>query len=713
MARTVFPTLIILVLSCGLLIAPASGFITVQEDINLAVCTPDDNNFHVHATDLEYLSVGVDAVCNIDPHDWYRFQGEGYVDWTGTLRIFTTEPGLRVNVYFDEGSGPQEVFDGSPEYVGVYEMYYLQLSINQLCDDAGFFAPYQGNFYIRVSYFTAYPGNHPYLMQSTFLADCAKPEGANISTEADEIPIGEDRYGTLTQTDYYDWYYWDHPVGESIAGVIELYTMRMEPDENAPDMSIKIFQGGVELSPTAYLDAGRQYADLDLAPMGLNPGTYIIRVALEESTNDPVVYRLRNRATMGYLAGCGADTNNDPGDAIGLANNYAYSANLCHPRDSEDYYTYNHDRYFIGDIVISPIDGKKMIFPEITRGTAQHELQGTSSILGESYFNKPVYPGTLDIKVVDYFGATQATPYEITVHPNGAGPYRLPGHGDWQSADDMLQYDSHENYWHNYWFELAPAHQDRYFFSTSTNPGEYITGIVEIYGSQLDYEVRIGQLGPSGPAWGAPIFPDEKGKTTLDLGFGILSEPGAYILRVKLNDNITGRRRFYVTQEFKMFQCEEIPADTFADPGASWSQGFFRTTMYGALCTPDDNVDFGSFIVSSDAGRKVGPGYVMTVKAGYPGMTFKLYDAFHTELWSEQITELGGTTWVKLLETTFHENKEYWLEVSANTTQEQLMLWRADFVAPLAPIQMEAFPLEDPTEINIIELLRSIVNEAR
>lgn len=711
MPRNVFPTIIILVLSLGLLTAPASGFITVQEDINLVVCTDDGNNFHVHATDLEYLSVGVDAVGDLDPHDWYRFQGEGYVDWTGSLKIFTTEPGLRVNVYFDEGGGPQEVFDGSPEYVDVYEMYYLQLSINQLCDDAGFFAPYQGNFYIRVSYFTAYPGNHPYMMQTTFLADYAKAEGANVRTDAEEVPVGEDRYGTLTQTDYWDWYYWDQPAGESISGIIELFTMRMEPDENAPDMSVTIYQGSVILPPAAHLDSDRLYADLDLAPRGLTFSRYYICVALEESTNDPVIYRLRNRATMGYLTGCASDSNNDPGDAIGLAGGYTYYDTLCHPRDSEDYYTYNHDLYFIGDIVISPIDGKKAIFAEITRGSAEHPVEGASSILGESFFRKPIYPGTLDIKVVDFFGATQATPYEITVHPNGAGPYRLPGHGDWQSADDMLQYDSRENYWHDYWFELAPSHQDRYFFSTSTNPDEYITGIVEIYGSQLDYEVRIGQLGPSGPAWGPPILPDEKGKTTLDFGFGILSEPGDYILRVKLNNTVTGRRRFYATQKLEIMECEETPADSFANPGGMIDTGVFISIMNGALCPPDDDVDFGSFVISSEPGEPVRPGYFLTVKAGYPGMTFKLYDASHVEMWSEQIMELGGTASIKLVDTTYFEGDEYWLEVSTSSTQEQLMLWRATFAAPIAPILMEAFPVGDDNniiEIDISEILKRI-----
>jgi len=700
----------ILILSLVVLAAPASGFITVHEDLNLVACADDDNDYHIDAADLEHISIGVNTVCATDTHDWYRFQGEGHVNWVGSLRILTTEPGLRVNLYFDEGGGVQEVYDGTPEYVEVYGMHFLQLSIDDLVDDAGFYRPLQGNFYIRISYYSAYPGNHPYLMQSIFQASPAKPPVFNWNIDAEEIPIGEDRYCTLTQTDFYRWYYWEHPAGELMDGVIELYTMREEADPNAPDISIKIFSGSVEIPPGVHLDADRRYADLDLSQMGLNPGTYVLRVALETPTNDPVIYRLRNRATMGYLDGCGSDSNNSPAVAIGLSDNYPYSTTLCHPRDSEDYYTYTHDRYFIGDFVISPQDGRKAIFAEITKGTNQVPIEGESSILGESFYKKPLYPGKLDIKVIDYFGATEPMSYEITVHPDGAGAYRTPGHASWQSADDMLQYDQVYHYRHSYWFELEPTHQDRYCFSTSTGPGEYLTGIVEIYGSQLDYEVRIGQLGPTGPAWAAPIYPDEKGKTTLDFGYGILSEPGDYILRVKLNDTVTGRRRFYMTQDIEIMECGETPADSFANPGGMMNTGAYISTMNGALCPPDDNVDFGSFTISSDAGEPVGPGYFLNVKAGYPDMTFKLYDAFHTELWSAHITELGGTASVKLVDTTYFEGHEYWLEVTTNSTQEQLMLWRAQFMAPLAPIFVEAYPVQGSgLIIDIRKLLGEVI----
>ena len=157
-------------------------------------------------------------------------------------------------------------------------------------------------------------------------------------------------------------------------------------------------------------------------------------------------------------------------------------------------------------------------------------------------------------------------------------------------------------------------------------------------------------------------------------------------------------------------QCDESPADSFVNPGGMINKGVYTSVMNGALCPPNDNVDYGSFIISSAPNQPVGPGYYLNVKAGYPDMTFKLYDAFHTELWSEHITELGGTASLTLFDTIYFEGAEYWLEVTTNSTQEQLMLWRAQFSVPFAPMYVEAYFPEEGSVIDIpgflIERLR-------
>ncbi len=696
-----------LVIMAAFLIMPASGFYELGEEIGDYPCNIDDNDNHVNAERIEYAHAALASVCQADPFDWYLFQGDGYVGWSGNLFIIAPGPGLAVRLYLDEGDGIVMVYDGSPAFEPDYNMYALNLSIHTLCEDAGFFAPLRGKFYIRVTYYSNYMGEHPYLIRSYFNASTEKPPPPTTSTDALEIPVGEDRYATLTQTDFYCWYYWDHPAGEPVDGTIQLCKIPELLIEDDVDMHLKVFRNNGVLVAQTQLDENLQYAWIDLAPFNLPPGRYKIYVSLAQATNNRHKFQLRNRA-VDTSGGCMADNNNSEADAYPLSPDIALNASICHPFDTADYFTYTSNHYFIGDIYVSPWNGRMMLQTAMANNKG-NDLGGMPTISGLTFFREPIGHGTYTIKVQDFTGSGYSIPYEIKVAPHGYGPYQPPGHAYWTSADNVLQYDTMPNYSHDYYFELKNGEQDSYFFTAGTGPGEYLVGMFEIYGSGTDYEVIVGKLQTGGPAMGQPVLPDAYGKTILDFGYQILTDPGDYILKIKLSPSVSGQRRFYIRQTFSIEECGQEPLESFDNPGQERWKTNRGTGFTGVLCTPDDTSDFCAFSISQNLLYGIPATYNMKLKAGYPGMEFKLYDSNRNVLWSKQFAEMGDTEFV-YLNNYVTAGDDYVVEVSVNSTEERLMVWSIDFFPALLPLKMEVQLYQPKTiTIQLEELLSEIL----
>jgi hypothetical protein len=89
----------------------------------------------------------------------------------------------------------------------------------------------------------------------------------------------------------------------------------------------------------------------------------------------------------------------------------------------------------------------------------------------------------------------------------------------------------------------------------------------------------------------------------------------------------------------------------------------------------------------------------MTVKAGYPGMRFKLYNTAEVCLWETQINELGGSE-TALLGGLVTDGEDYVVEVSIDSIEERLMLWEIEFnpflFELIAPMRLYHFREKKP-----------------
>jgi len=674
MWKYILPAILLLFLNISIMSPPAHGLVTEETMFEMIPCGADYNETYQNPTWMHHMWAEYNSVCEDDYFDWYAFAGEGDVDWDGTFVVVTYRPGLAVRLYCDDGLGMTPIKELGVIESGTPGMYFAQFAIRDLCLDEGLPSPLNGFFYIRIFYYSAFPGEHPYYMQFYMKADPSIPSGANLSLLAEPLGIDMVNSGTLNSNDPVDWYFWEHPDDEEVDGFIEGVNLGHSGLSGEPPLDVVLYDAdNVELA-NAKLDEKGLYCTIDLEPLNLKPGRYYIKVELAGSFPFQAMYQIRNRATLGSADGYTVDAN-DVGNYIAVLDpDTTFSGSVCRPRDHEDYYVYMSDTYFIGDILLDPVDGSGLYGIEVSDGV-NRKYPSISFQRGACYQTDPIRPGELEITVYDFSPAASINPYDITVYPNGGGPFHPPGYNTWQDAREILDDDK-------YVFELDPAEQDRYYFHAGTGPGQYLSGFMEIYGSSADYELQVGVIQNNSLAWGDIYTPVTNGKITLDFMYDILVDPGEYVLRIKLNDDVTGRRRFYIDQSLTIEECWQEGLDDLYNPGGyAWINGE-KWEMKGLLCPPDDNSDYMRFNVADEVGAGVPLNYRMVVRAGYPGMGFKLYDSSHNMLWETTIDELGGSQTV-YLQNLVQAGETYIVEASINTTEERVMVWRADFLETL------------------------------
>ena len=674
MWKYILPAILLFFLNISIMSPPAHGLVTEETMFDMIPCGADDNNTYQDPTWMHHMWAEYNSVCDDDYFDWYAFAGEGDVDWDGVLMVVSDRPGLAVRLYFDNGLGLAPIKE-----LGVTEsptpgLYFAQFAIRDLCLDEGFPSPLNGFFYIRIFYYSAFPGEHPYYMQYYMKADPSIPGGANLSLMADPLGIDMVNNGTLNSNDPADWYYWEHPDGEPVDGFIEGVNLGHTGLSADAPLNVALYDSNDNELANARLNEKGLYCTIDLEPLNLTPGRYYIKVELAGSFPFQAMYQIRNRATLGSVDGYNVDAN-DIGNYVAiLYPDITITGAVCRPRDYEDYYGYISDTYFIGDILLDPVDGSGLYGIEVSDGVNTRH-PSISFFRGACFQGDPLPPGDLDIKVYDFSPAASINQYDITVYPNGGGPFNAPGHPTWQDAREILDDDK-------YIFELNSSEQDRYCFHAGTGAGQFLSGFLEIYGSSADYELQVGVIQGDSLAWGDVYTPLANGKITLDFAYDILVDPGEYILRIKLNDDVTSRRRFYISSSLTVEECwQEGIDDLYNLGGYAWINGK-KWEMKGLLCPPDDASDYMRFTVADEVGAGVPLDYRMVVRAGYPGMEFRLYDSFQNLLWETTIEELGGSQTV-YLQNLVQVGETYVVEASITTTEERPMVWRADFLKTL------------------------------
>ena len=690
-------TLLVMAISCILLAAPAQGLYEENEYLDDIVCVADNNEAHVKATQLEIQSVRLDAVGTADQFDWYKFNAYGDLDWNVMMSVETTKAGLAVRLYYDSGTGLTQVHEESPKYDATSKLYQAQIPAKLSIQNKGFTGKLNGVYYIRITYYSAYPGDHPYKLLFMAQPVLSGTGSQNAKASAKQVVPNGAFYGLFNNSDMVDWYYWDDPSGEPVDGFIELMDLSSGSASSTPPLKFELYKGDGPVLAQRALKPGERSALADLDGQGLTSGKYYIKVFLDSAYTELVPYLIRNFSTRGKSDGYAPDTNSDTSSAAAVAFNGQANSTICWPRDKEDYFKVNGDRYFIGDIKVMHNADLYGIVPGVEITGEVHK--SSSGFFMLSFNDNPIPTGEFYIKIMDMSYSRDIKPYKIELVPDGAGPYHTPGHSTWDTAETMTSKGK-------IWFELEQGKQTQMLYKAETTPQNYFAGPVEIIGSQADYEVLAGKLLATGPAWGPVQNPSANGRVFIDLGFDVLAEQGNLALRIKMNNGTTGRRRFYITEDLLAYtpMPPGIP-NTFAQPGGSANYDYNdeKWKAFGSFYPPQLTKNYCLLKVASDKKQGILPSDWMFVRAGYPNMKFKLYDKTQKLLWETTVATQGGFDSVHLASYTQAGN-DYILEVSTDATQTRMLFWKADF--PVVP-PMLMMKIKPET---VIDLNRSIID---
>jgi hypothetical protein len=653
-------------------------------------CVADGNNSHITASALETFYDRYDAVCQADQFDWYIFDAAGDGSCGAMMMLVSDAPGIAIRAYYDNGSGLTQLTEVSPVLDTADNFYKSQIAISSLCQTKGIASPYNGKFYIRITYWSSYTGNHAYRMVFQGAPLTAIAGGQNDLTKAKAVNIGGSYIGILDNNDKVDFYYWNHPSNQQVDGFLELYTPT-PVTSTGPNTPLHMDLLNASGAPIGYSQqkTGEGRLALDMASLKLNPAKYYIKIYLDSSYTGQVLYRLKNYADRGASDGYGVDADNTAETAKPIGFYSPVASSICWPRDEKDYYYINNDRFFIGDIQVKHSCETYGVMLGGERWGEKLKSEGSFSIL--DFGLDPVPPGGFNVFVDDMSASRDLKQYTIEVIPNGAGPYHAPGYASWDKAGDLPNMDEMT-------FDLQQGVQSVIFFHADTQPTACFAGPIEIIGSQADFEVRAGKPGTPNPVWSGPMIPGPNGRAEVWLGLDIPSSPGNALLRIKMNDGATGRRRFYFKENILGYTPPPPGmTESFSSPGggANYDYSSEQWSMFGAFYPPASTVHYRKLTINNDGVSGVPVTYWMTVKAGYPGMTFKLMDMSKKVLWQTTITEQGGVQKIDLSDYT-QNGKDYILEVSTTASEQKLVFWRAEMGVP--PMLMAVMPPEGVIE---------------
>lgn len=603
------------------MVTPSQSEMPFADQLEYVGCVEDNNEAHVNATILRMDSRIYDSVCGDDQFDWYLIPLPGDVMWAGKIECVSDSPGLAVKFYLDTGAGPQLVEEASPalgEWLGG-EDYYLGWDILELATSAGVAAGPPGNYYIRVSYYSAYPGEHPYMLDISMRPYAYNPSPYNSTATARTLPPGIALYGHLAPADLSDWYKFNIGTGQLGSGVIFTRTYRKGPvllagygdfeekrlikiEPELYEFKVNLRAADNSLIGTAVLTP-YMGGFIDLRGTGNLPaGDYYIEATVTGTPpSDLDIYYMVFDHVLAPDSGDWADDlNSKPAEAAAFTEGVPIDDTVYWPRDRADYYSFSVTNYFLGDIIIEPsFDAYSLkVHLEESDGTWQYCMWLPG--LGLTCRYDPAPAGNYYFVVEDSGAMVSPFEYSVTYYEHGP-PMTIPiGHNTWETAAVLSPTRTPEfRYMGNQdvVIEFQPGVQN-VFYATMTVPSDrFLVGYYDIYGSRTNYRVRLGQIGPAGtPVWAPALNPDSKGKLTIDMNYDYLTDAGTYYLKVEMLPSSPGRMRILVDNHTRIAECATDENEAYTDAinlKYFYSGGYY--SYEGELCPSLDNADWYYF----------------------------------------------------------------------------------------------------------------------
>ncbi len=688
------------VTSAGMLANPGNFF-------EYAECAADGNDAHTSATVANYKAGISGSVCEDDPFDWYLIPLQGELTWTGIIAISTDRPGLAVRLYLDTGGGPQQIKEDSPVANPNREYFYgIGWNLGHIAKDAGYSELPPGNYYIRVTYYSAHPGDHPYELSFQFKpkVSTGTGNGCKDMASAKSLPPGMMYYGHLFE-DQEQYFYFDVTPGQITSGLIfGEVLMPWNPVLGMDDMKISLLSGsGWPLAVKIVTVREMNYIDLaydsTLSMKPLANGRYYIVVNLNvtnlpnpDTSGKECYFRIFNQAMAPSNSQWARDTGGETSmSGVMLGNNMTMSGNLYWPRNTVNYYRFTTDCYFLGDVVIKPWTDIYGLAPALTDALGNTLYTGRMSGLGLTCRATPMNPGTHYVKVEDTGCLLAPIAYNIRIDTHGMPMTESIGHDTWQTALEIVPLDIDEQGFirdsTDVRMDFQPAIQDKFFVKLDVASGGVLAGWFDIFGSRKEYSVYLGQIGPGGnPVWSPAISPNKTGKVYLDMSFDYFTGPGTYYIKIEPQPT-AGRMRAFLENHSVLAECID-EGGTYQDAqllGGNWDTDLNST---GHLCPPVDMVDWFYF-VPQDTGAMAAKYHHIYFKAATMGMRFKLYDEHLNFIDAAVISEDGGEG--RFDTDGLTEKQRYYVKVEPNETRDIIQVYyirlRSDILD--SPYKME------------------------
>jgi hypothetical protein len=688
-------------------ITPAHSYLTEFDLVfDFVECIDEGNNAHVNASIIRPITFALDAVCPDDPFDWYLLPIQGDLGWHGSLICIAKGPGIVFRLYADTGSGLNLLKEESPvvideELPGIFALVW---DFEEIALNLGHTAAPSGNYYIRVSYYSNYAVDHPYLFMLMLGPVEHEQSDANIGPKR-LLPPGMMHYGHVDAVNTSDLYKFTLEQGQDASGIIALTEATrglnrglagLEPDPGDYELRLSVYNPSAVKIATAYTNAYHPaVVDLNILA-NTPPGQYMIEVAMANTSpvpDDEYYYMLFDHALAPGTGDWSANINKVWATSLPLQEGVPVEGTYYGARDIADFYSFSSDTYFLGDIFMRPLAETRFVNLQIF-DKYKKAISGSSSPgLSESRRISPLDPGDYYAVLRDPEGFIEPVDTELTLFPHGMPITSPMGYSTWQTAMEIEARDYEEGGQIHHkalpflFADLKLGVQDALFGKIIVPEEKFLAGYFEIYGSRPEYNVSIGKLGPgSTPLWSPALTPAANGKLVIDMDYEYLADPGEYYLRMKIPSNSPGQTRILLENQARLTECVSDDNDTFYEAVNLRPYYTYSDPGFGQLCPTVDNADWYYFYMN-DYDTQVGPNEKLIFKGGAPGMRIEFYDSDMVMKFSHDLTSAGETVDYALKSYT-KPNELYRVKVEANPSLEKVQVYELK----IAPI-LRAFPM--------------------
>ncbi len=657
-------------------------------------CVDDGNNAHVNASVIFPQTLVADAVCPDDPFDWYLVPLQGDLGWEGIFYCIADGPGLVFRLYADTGSGLNLLKEGSPaaDTESETNLWGLVWKFKDIANDLGHdFVP-AGNFYVRVSHYSAYPEDHPYFLMLMMGPGEHEQSDANTGPKRLLAP-GMIHYGHVDTVNTSDLFKFTLNPGDNPTGIIALGEVmegvggRLADSSQQPEYNLRLTlfnPDGVKIASVMPSESMTARIDLNIMS-NVPPGQYMIEVSMAATSPEPGeghYYMLLNHALAPATGDWAPDANKNKATGITLQEGVPVSDAIYAGRDLGDYYKFSSPGYFLGDIRVEPPMDTRYITLDLYDSANKEISAGDLAGFGLCQAYDPLKPGNYSIRLWDPVGLLNPAKYTITLYPHGDTRTKPAEFSTWQTAYELPADDSSadDDMLHMILFpwiasDLKPGVQDALFVKLVVPEGKFLAGYYDIYGSRPGYKVSIGKIVQPGqpPAWSPPLSPDAYGFLLIDMDYEYLADPGTYYLRIQPPDGVTGQTRVLIENNARLTECVSDDNNTFYEALDLRGSYLLPVPGFDQLCPGLDDADWFYFY-TNNYDPQVGPLKKLTFKGGVEGMRMEFYDSDMVMKFYLNYTSAGQVVTYEL-KNYVKPGELYRVKIEANAAVEKVQVY--------------------------------------